>query len=231
MLYHGSMCGRLDQNDIDRLLNDFSWAEELVNRSQAAPCRNVSPGMRRPIIRLVDSLAVIDDVYWGYQASWVKTRGSGPPMTPNARFDKLRGGYWSGLVKRGRCITPADGWYEWTGPKDDRQPWHIHRKDRTPIYIASLACFGEPVEGHAAATGSVLITADAGGLLGDLHDRRPMVLSGEDALTFMDPHLSSEQALELVHNCSIGPDQFEWHRTSKAVNSSRNQDMALGEPF
>jgi hypothetical protein len=29
------MCGRLDQNDIDRVLNDFSWAEDVMRRSHA----------------------------------------------------------------------------------------------------------------------------------------------------------------------------------------------------
>jgi putative SOS response-associated peptidase YedK len=225
------MCGRLDQNDVDRLLNDFSWVEEVFNRSQAGACRNIAPTMWRPIIRLVGGQLHIDDVHWGYQAAWVKTRGSGPPLATNARFDKLSGSYWSKMLASGRCITPADGWYEWTGLKTDRLPWHIHRVDRRPLYIASIGCFGQPVEGHPAATGFALITAEAGGLLGDLHDRRPMVLSEEDAHTFMDPDLSADHARELLHNCSLPPEAFAWYRVSQELNSSRNQAAHLGEPL
>jgi putative SOS response-associated peptidase YedK len=44
------MCGRFDQNDINRLIRDFSWADEIVNRSRAEPSWNVAPTSLRPFV-------------------------------------------------------------------------------------------------------------------------------------------------------------------------------------
>jgi putative SOS response-associated peptidase YedK len=44
------MCGRFDQNDINRLIRDFSWADEIVNRSRAEPSWNVAPTSLRPVM-------------------------------------------------------------------------------------------------------------------------------------------------------------------------------------
>jgi hypothetical protein len=32
-------------------------------------------------------------------------------------------------MRAGRGIVYTNGWYEWTCPKGNKQPWHIHRKD------------------------------------------------------------------------------------------------------
>jgi putative SOS response-associated peptidase YedK len=39
-----------------------------------------------------------------------------------------------------RCLTPADGFYEWTkSPVDDgRDPWHIHLLEHQPFSFAGL---------------------------------------------------------------------------------------------
>ena len=62
------MCGRLDQNDIDRLLNDFSWAEQLARRSHAELLFNAAPGTIRPLLRIEDGKLVIDDRWRMYKA-------------------------------------------------------------------------------------------------------------------------------------------------------------------
>jgi putative SOS response-associated peptidase YedK len=37
-----------------------------------------------------------------------------------------------------RCLIPASGFYEWTGPSDARQPFWIHRRDGDPLLFADL---------------------------------------------------------------------------------------------
>jgi hypothetical protein len=46
------MCGRLDQNDISRILANFDWVDEVLNRSRAPPRWNVPPGTYRPVLHL-----------------------------------------------------------------------------------------------------------------------------------------------------------------------------------
>ena len=65
------MCGRFDQNDIARALSNFSWVDEYLNRSQAEPCWNVAPTMRRPVMHVEGAALVLDDLHWGYQLSLI----------------------------------------------------------------------------------------------------------------------------------------------------------------
>ena len=62
------MCGRLDQNDIDKVLNDFRWADEVLRRSRAELLFNAAPGTVRPILRLEGGALVVDDRWWMYKA-------------------------------------------------------------------------------------------------------------------------------------------------------------------
>ncbi len=223
------MCGRLDQNDIDRLIQNFAWAEETFNRSQAGSRFNVSPGTYRPVMHVDDDQLFIDDLHWGYRSAWAEASGK-IPMAINTRLEKISNRYWKPLLKAGRAIVPAAGWYEWTGDKGQKQPWHIHRADNQPLYLVALAHFGPETE-VKSANGFTVVTADAQGGMVDVHDRRPVVLSAEDAATWLDPSLSPEQAEQLARSLALGPDAFEWHMVDRAVGNVKNQGPQLVAPI
>ncbi|UGQ44951.1 SOS response-associated peptidase [Massilia endophytica] len=221
------MCGRIDQSDLDDLLSDFSWADEAYRRSRAEPCWNVAPTMRRAVLHVEGGALALDDLHWGYQAAWAVGK---VPMAINAKLEKITGKYWSGLLKRGRVIMPANGWYEWTGEKPNKQPWHIHRADGHLLYLAGLASFGPEGE-IQAANGFTLITADAHGGMIDIHDRRPIVFTAADAATWLDPATPPELAEQLARECALGPEYFAWHKVDRAVGNVRNQGSQLALPI
>jgi putative SOS response-associated peptidase YedK len=165
------------------------------------PTFNAAPGTYRPVLHLVDGELHVDDLYWGYRAAWAAGQAA---RVVNARLEKLTNNYWGKLLKTGRAVVPANGWYEWTGEKGKRQPWHIHRKDREPIFMLALANFG-PFKENKAESGFVLITADAEGGMVDVHDRRPVVLNAADAATWLDPDISAGQAEMLARQMALGP--------------------------
>ncbi len=204
------MCGRLDQNHTPvEYVQAMHWPHlPPLFGSVAAPSRNASPGTLRPLLRVVDDALSIEDVFWGYRAAWAEGK---LPVAINARIEKLAGRYWSGLLARGRAIVPADGWYEWTGEKGRRQPWHIHLKTQAPLFLAALAS-PAPARGHAAEGGFVLVTADAEGGLVDVHDRRPIALSAADAALWLDPALPAQQAGQLIRALALPAGQFDWHQ-------------------
>ena len=218
------MCGRFDQNDLPRLLNDFAWADELVNRSTAAPSWNVAPTTARPLFRLDGSHLAVDDVHWGYQPFWAKRK---IPVAINTRREKITGKYWAGLLKIGRVIVPADGWYEWTGEKGEKEPWHIHRANGGALYFAGLAGTTRPDDEHKPAGGFTIVTDDAQGGMVDVHDRRPIVFTADDAKTWLDLATSPEQAEQMAREAALGPGQFEWFRVDRAVGNVRNQGKGL----
>jgi putative SOS response-associated peptidase YedK len=83
--------------------------------------------------------------------------------------------------------------------------------------MVALANFG-PFEENRAEAGYVIVTDDAAGGMLDIHDRRPVVLSAEDAKLWLDPDLSPQQAIELARHAAVPPEAFEWHKVSTAVN-------------
>lgn len=220
------MCGRFDQSETARhYANVFGWADAVFD-SESRPTPNAAPGTYHPVMHIEDGDRRVDDVFWGYRAKWAEGK---VPITINARMDKLANRYWSRLVKRGRGVVAADGWYEWTGEKGQKQPWHIHRKDHGPLFMLALANFG-PFEENRAEAGFVLVTDDAAAGMLDIHDRRPVVLRAEDAALWLDPDLSPEQAIELARNAALPPDDFEWYKVGKAVNRAGADGPEITRP-
>jgi len=219
------MCGRLDQNDLTDLLNDFSWAESLMHRSEAEPRFNVAPGTFRPILHAYEGAVVLEDRFWGYLPD--RDIGKRRPVQ-NARLEKVTGPYWRALMKSGRAIVPANGWCEWTGEEPVKQPWHIHRADGSLLYMAVIVSWAMPTD-NKANTGFVIVTADAVGGMVDVHDRRPIVFTAADAATWLDPAISTEQAEQLARSVSLGPELFDWFPVDRAVGNVRNQGAALAQ--
>lgn len=219
------MCGRLDQNHTAvEYVQAMQWPHtDPLFASQAAPSFNAAPGTCRPLMRLVDGRLVIEDLFWGYRAAWA---GGKMPIAINARLEKLGNRYWQPLVAGGRAIVPADGWYEWTGAKGQRQPWHVHLKSREPMFLAAVAAFG-PFRGHAAESGFAIVTLDAEGGMVDVHDRLPVVLAARDAARWLDPGLAPHQAEHLARSMALGPDAFAWHPVGQQVGRAGNEGAQL----
>ena len=172
---------------------------------------------------------MVNDLHWGYRSAWAEASGK-IPMAINTRLEKIANSYWRGLLKNGRSIVPAFSWYEWTGEKGDKQPWHIHRRDRAPVYMAALANPGSRTEAKALH-GFTIVTADAEGGMLDVHDRRPVVLSADAAAAWLDPATPAEMAEEIVRIVALGPDAFAWHAVSRAIGNVRNQGPELVKPI
>jgi putative SOS response-associated peptidase YedK len=221
------MCGRFDQSQTARYYASvFGWTDAVYD-SQATPAYNVSPGTYRPLMHIQNGERRVDDVFWSYRARWAEGK---VPICINARLEKLSNRYWQGLLKAGRAVVAAEGWYEWTGEKGHKQPWHIHRKDRQPLYMLALANFGTFQENRAEA-GFVLVTDDAAQGMLDIHDRKPVVLDAQDAALWLDPSLPPEQALQLARSAALPSTAFDWFKVSPAVNRAATEGPQVVLPL
>ncbi|QIM49004.1 SOS response-associated peptidase [Pusillimonas sp. DMV24BSW_D] len=187
---------------------------------------NVPPGTR-PIVfhRIGDGTEQFDRLFWGYKPPWYKR---GPAS--NARLDTVLKGspFWKPILTR-RIIVPADGWYEWTGEKGDKQPWYISPKDEAPILMAGITAW-EPGKDVLAETGFAIVTDDAAGGMVDIHDRRPICLSPDNALEWVDPGITVNQALEIL-STPRSESAFHWWQVTKKIGNSRYQLADAGEPI
>lgn len=220
---------RLDQSDIPRLLADFAWADDLFIRSEAEGSFNVAPGTYRPVLHADGGVLFADDMHWGYRSGWAEASGK-IPVAINTRLEKITNSYWKPRLKKGRAAVPANGWYEWTGEKGQKQPWHIHRADGKPLFLAALANVA-PANEFKASNGFTIVTADAQGGLLDVHDRRPVVLSAEDAAIWLDEELNWEQAELLLRSVQLEPDWFSWFMVDRSLGNVRNQGPHVAQPL
>ena len=70
---------------------------------------------------------------------WFSKDGKTSYSTINARAESVQtNASYREPFKTCRCIVPASGYFEWTGPKNDRQPHYFTRADDNPIALAGL---------------------------------------------------------------------------------------------
>lgn len=76
---------------------------------------------------------------WGL-IPWFSKDGKLTYSTINARAEGVQtnASYREPFAKGRRCIVPASGYFEWTGPKNDRQPHYFTRADGQPMALAGL---------------------------------------------------------------------------------------------
>jgi putative SOS response-associated peptidase YedK len=225
------MCGRISQHqDIIDYYKGLGLPPIEIEDKVGPPRRfNVSPGTDVMAIHSLGDAIRADAIRWGYHTKWAKEKKIPPAV--NATIEKAKTGYWAGLWKTGRVIVSADGWYEWTGEKGNKQPWFIKPKSGEPIYIAALTGYRPSVEGEQPHGGMALVTTESAGGMLDVHDRRPIVLTPEDAKMWIDLSWSAEQMLELVRAAALPPDAFTWYKVTRDVNKAGNQSPEMVEPL
>ena len=79
-----------------------------------------------------------------------------------------------------RCVIPASGFYEWTGPSYARQPFWIHRRDGDLLFFAGLYQDAEKNDPGTQSAFTIL-TCAANSTLATIHTRMPVILSDRDA--------------------------------------------------
>jgi putative SOS response-associated peptidase YedK len=87
-----------------------------------------------------------------------------------------------------RCLVPADGFYEWTGPKKARRPIWFHAPDRSLLLFAGLYAETEEQGGLRF----LVLTRDSTGPVASVHDRMPVVLAVDEAARWLaapDPQI------------------------------------------
>lgn len=190
---------------------------------------NLSPGTDLIAFHGLADVVKADAMRWGYWTPWhEKTK---KPPSINATIEKASSPMWRGLWKNGRVIVPADGWYEWTGEKGDKQPWFIKSKTGEPIFIAGLTGRKLDFEDQKYAAGVALLTTESAGGMLDVHDRRPIVLNAEDARIWMDLTRPKEEVEELVRHVARPADDFTWYQVTRDVNKAGNQSPEMVEPL
>jgi putative SOS response-associated peptidase YedK len=165
---------------------------------------------------------------WGLVNSWAKD-ASRASMCINAKaetIDKLPS--FRGAFEKRRCVVPADGFFEWRGPKTKREPLWIHPADDGALLLfAGLfeAWQFQPGEWRTTFT---IITTSANRMLEPIHNRMPVILDEAGAADWMN--WREADPLSLKRLLVPAPDDLLVVRpASPLVNSVKNEGPELLE--
>jgi putative SOS response-associated peptidase YedK len=164
---------------------------------------------------------------WGLVNSWAKD-ASRAARAINARAETLATSpAFRDAYARRRCVVPTDGFYEWEGPKDHRQPHWIHRPDGRLVLMAGLYESWQPKPGEWQRTFTI-VTTRANEMVARIHDRMPVVLDEEAAGRWM---LANTPERELRQLLAPAPESaLRMTAVSPRVNKVDNDDPAVLEP-
>jgi putative SOS response-associated peptidase YedK len=189
------MCGRftLTRRDGNALAAELGVPADSLGDYQ--PRYNIAPMQRHFIVRLEYENRKAEPARWGLVNRWAKD-ASQAARCINARAESVeaRPAFRDAFRKR-RCVIPADGFFEWTGPKTARRPIWFHRSDGGLLLFAGLYEAWQKEPGTWETTFTIITTA-ANATMTPYHDRMPVILPDVSADDWMNPLCADALALK-----------------------------------
>jgi putative SOS response-associated peptidase YedK len=198
------MCGRmtLTKRELMEIADELAAFFDPETAELYRARYNVAPTDPHPVLRTVSGRRKLEVARWGF----VAPKNKKPLINARAETVPVRGPF-SAAYRDGRCVVPADGFYEWKETAEGRQPIWFHRTDGKLLLLAGL---------HESGRFTV-ITTTPNALVQPVHDRMPAILSPEEAETWL-----ATPTQEVLHPAPLGV--LEARAVSTRVNSVKNDD-------
>jgi putative SOS response-associated peptidase YedK len=148
--------------------------------SDAFPPRyNIAPTEPVAIVRsALDGSRELRLVRWGLIPGWVKDPRDFR-LIVNARAESAaEKPSFRGALRHRRCLVPANGFYEWTGPARARIPFLLRPRGGGLLALGALAEHWLGADGSELETMAIL-TVPANATVMPIHDRMPLILHPE----------------------------------------------------
>jgi putative SOS response-associated peptidase YedK len=181
------MCGRFSltweewQNVAGKLGLDAGGEIAAGYRAQ----RNIAPTDSHFIVTTEYERRRAQVARWGLVNRWAgDNRQASKCINARAETIEQRTNFREAFRQR-RCVVPADGFYEWTGPKKDRRPLWIHPRNGELILFAGLYESWHPAPGQSECTFTI-VTCAANEMMREIHDRMPVILDEARAEDWMN---------------------------------------------
>ncbi|ELY92735.1 hypothetical protein C483_07202 [Natrialba hulunbeirensis JCM 10989] len=246
-------------------LEDRFGARFASDGEQFSPRYNMTPGQDLPVIT-DETPTTIQELEWGLVPAWADDASGG---IINARAETVgekpsfRDAYRQATVAdaesaemdqdvtgrktpaAGRCLVPADGFYEWVETGDGKQPYRVAFEDDRPFALAGLWVRRERPQDETTQTGLdafgggtadsagtdpgpletfTIITTEPNDLVADLHHRMAVILDPADEQRW----LSGEDPADLLAPYPAA--EMRAYPVSTAVNDPSVDSASLVEP-
>lgn len=216
--YNKSMCGRYALHTTDELEERYRVEVNEAIR----PNYNAAPSQTMPVV----TNEGLELMRWGLIPRWAKDEKIGYKLI-NARSETVfEKPMWKGIVKRNRCLVPANGFYEWQKRGSGKQPFYIHYPDERIFSFAGIweTWLHEGTEWH---TYTILTTAP-NKEMEPIHDRMPVILHSEDEAQWLAADTEEEINVLLA---PLENGALETYEVSPMANTVRVNDVTLIGPM
>ena len=222
------MCGRFTLTTPKQIALRFDVAEdERGEHERFDPAYNIAPSQDISVVVERSAGRILRSMSWGFRPAWMSAAASRPAPI-NARAETLlERPLFRSAIAHGRCIIPADGFYEWQRMPGGRtkRPVYIRRDDRALVGFAGLYSVGK--DGTASCA---IITTEPNALVAPIHDRMPAILDPTAESLWLDPTLTDPIAvLDCLRPCPA--DLLVAYPVSPCVSSPREDGPSLIEPL
>jgi putative SOS response-associated peptidase YedK len=222
------MCGRYTQTAaFDELALRFGITAEDTGLEDLPPRYNVAPSQSVPIVVAHNGGRRLVMAKWGFHPVWMKASKLDPI---NAKAETVaESPMFQDAVKHGRCLVPADGFYEWKpvpGQKR-KQPYFLRLKGGGLFAFAGL--YAPPDARAGAPATCTIITTTPNDLVAPIHNRMPAILEPGDEGRWSDGGVT-DPATVLLCLRPLPARLMEAYPVSTLVSSPGNEGAQLVEP-
>jgi putative SOS response-associated peptidase YedK len=186
---------------------------------------NAAPTTALPVVRQAkdgDSRELVL-MTWGL-IPWFSKDGKTTYSTINARAEGIQtAASYREPFKTRRCIVPASGYFEWTGPKNDRQPHYFRRADGQPMALAGLWDRWRSKDKSETKESFTIVTTEPSKFAARFHNRMPLILEPDT----WDRWIKSEPDVAATLMKPASEDVLIERIVSKAVGNVKNNGPEL----
>ncbi|MDA0264432.1 MAG: SOS response-associated peptidase [Chloroflexi bacterium] len=220
------MCGRFTlTSNLDELQGRFGFLSEFTGDSTGGafdhePRYNIAP--TQPVLTVTnDGQRRGEMMRWGLVPFWAKDIKIGARMINAVGETAATKPAFRAAFKKRRCLVLANGFYEWRKDGKLKIPTYIHQLSGEPMAFAGLWETWKSPEGQVVRSCTIITTA-ANAMIEPIHNRMPVILSGETQALWLDPLTEDPKTLTPL----LIPAPVELltsHVVADTVNSVRNQ--------
>lgn len=187
------------------------------------PAYNIAPTQSAPIFRYEGDELIAASAMWGLVPHWWKKPLSEKKFsTFNARSEKAASAAsFRTAFKKRHCLVPASGFYEWKGPKGQKQPFAIGLQNYRWFCFAGL--WDRTTIDDEVIESFTILTTTPNEMMTDLHNRMPVILAPADYRAWLTP--DNDNAADLLQ--SFPSETMHAWPIGKAVGNVRNQGREL----
>lgn len=221
------MCGRFAYYETEDIEERFGVTKRTGLHVGAS--YNIAPGQVVPVIHGHNGDIVVEGMRWGYLPLWAKDEKFGYRMI-NARDDAVEvKPAWRGGISHGRCLIPANGFYEWKPQEGQKvkQPYFIRVHGMPTFAMAGVSNVWLAPDGSEVPTFAIITTA-ACSAMESIHDRMPVIVSQEEEHSWLagDTSLDEIRSIMRPHEWPL-----ECIPVGRGVNLIGNNEASLIAPL